>query len=413
MSSQSNVNEGHYRQYLQAATDEELQTIIDLLPSAKSKKELKRSFEGLKNDARIRQSDQMKIENHLRNFELNKDFVTLKETLVQRRSEQLSNVQKETKEAIKQGASEISYTLFNQDGEAEKFEFVLEEIPREQALNIIKISPLNARTTEILPPHVVADVMSTLPNGQKEAAFGYRVGNTIYLFDGLRRISAYHHIDTDRPFRIYVTDKELNLFHYQSYDLMDLAKLARTPLQNLTHWLKLAKMAGVKIGKSFSEEDHASTEDTERFFKSIGVSYNTYKAYANFETISPELIALAPDQHRLTKTELTSLVQQQKEIIKSDQPLEEVISNFSDTESKDNKDFVNRFKTFVSSDVLKKESPSKETVTLFKKGSKLVKCSTSKNSNNSYNVSIQTKQLTAKNLEKLTQLLDSFVEEVK
>ncbi|BBM67810.1 MULTISPECIES: hypothetical protein [Vibrio] len=412
MSSQQNVNAGHYRQYLQAATDEELKAIIDLLPTAKLKKELKRSFEGLQTDTRIRQGDQTKIENQLRSFESNKDFVALRETLVQRRTEQLSNVQKETKEAIKQGASEISYTLFNQHGEAEKFDFVLEEIPRDEALTIIKISPLNARTTEILPPHVVADVMSTLPHGQKEAAFGYRVGNTIYLFDGLRRISAYHHIDTDRPFRIYVTDKELNLFHYQSYDLMDLAKLARTPLQNLTHWLKLAEMAGVKIGKSFTKEEHASAEDTERFFDSVGVSYNTYKAYANFETISPELIAITPDQHRLSKTQLTSLVQQQKAITKSNQPLEEVIGSYSDSESANNKEFIERFKSFVSSNVLNKQEPQKTTETLYKSGSKVVKKTMVKNNNKTFDVSISAKRISAKNLEILEKLIGTFTDDL-
>ncbi|WP_224067893.1 ParB N-terminal domain-containing protein [Vibrio penaeicida] len=412
MSSTMQVNAAHYRQYLQAATQEEIEKIIGFLPSQKLQKDLKRSFIGLNQGNRVKQTDATKIESQLKNFEANEKFSSLRKELVQRRSEQVSGERKEVQEAIKQGATSVTYTLANLNGESDEFIFNLEDIPRDEALNIIKISPLNARTDEILPAHVVTDIMETLPNGQKEAAFGYRVGDTIYLFDGLRRFSAYNHIETDRPFRIYVTDKEFSIFHYQSYDLMDLAKLGRTPLQSLKHWLKLAEEAGLKLGKKFSTAEQTPKEEVEAFFKSVGVSYNTYRVYSKFESLHPALVGRAPDEHRLSKTDLTALVRQQSEIEKSGKVIEEVVANFPCNENANNKDFINGFKTYVTEKVLNAEAePLTTSRILFNQSSKTVKLTEKAHSKYS-DLTLTAKRLSKKNKADLEALIQKFVNEL-
>lgn len=70
MSSTMQVNAAHYRQYLQAATQEEIEKIIGFLPSQKLQKDLKRSFIGLNQGNRVKQTDATKIESQLKNFEI-------------------------------------------------------------------------------------------------------------------------------------------------------------------------------------------------------------------------------------------------------------------------------------------------------------------------------------------------------
>ncbi|EOA8958801.1 ParB N-terminal domain-containing protein [Vibrio harveyi] len=301
----------NFKIYLRQLLDSEIETFIQFAaPSQKSA--LKRGIIAIRSGQVSHSTINRNVDKYIQLYSNESILQSLIDVLIVRAKNNEIQNKIVNNEAIKSGSENLSLSLANENGRYINVPFVLHELNREDALNQIEISEFNARDSDMLKPQDVAGLIATLPNGQREPAWAYRFNKKLYIFDGLRRFTAFKLTETISSFKVYVTDTILNIYMYASYDSLSEEKLERTPFEQAKFWFALAEKDGLKIGNSYGKEEKSSKDDVQDFCLRFNISYNTFAKYIRLLDLQIEWRQAMPFSSTLTIKQLESLLKLQK-----------------------------------------------------------------------------------------------------
>lgn len=307
----SDTRTKNFKIYLRQILDTEVDLFIKFAaPSQKAA--LKRGIVAIRSGQVANSTVNRHVDKYIQLYRTKDELKSLIDILVVRAQDAESLKHVTNTKAIKSGEESLCLSLADENGRYVDVPFELHELSRNEALEIIEISEFNARDAEMLKPQDVAGLIKTLPKGQREPAWAYRLNGKLFIFDGLRRFTAFKLSDAVRTFKIYVTDVVLNIYMYASYDNLSEEKLERTPYEQGKFWLALAEKDGLRIGDSFNKDEKSPKEDVQDFCLRFNISYNTFAKYIRLLALDIEWRKAMPFTSTLTIKQLESLLKLQK-----------------------------------------------------------------------------------------------------
>lgn len=300
----------NFKIYLRQILDEEIETFIQFASSSQ-KTALKRGVTAIRDGQVSNSTINRHVDKYIKSNSTRSELEELIQNLIARASKTENQTSSTNSKALKSGSDQLTLHLADENGRYNAVPFVLQELERSQALEIIEISEFNAREAENLKPQDVAGIIKTLPKGQREPAWAYRAHGKLYIFDGLRRFTAFKLCEEVKTFKLYVTDVAFNIFMYASYDNLSEDKLERTPYEQGKYWLALAEKDNLKITDRYHKDEKSTKDEVKDFCQRFNISYNTFVKYLRLLKLDSSWRKAMPFTSTLTIKQLEDLLKLQ------------------------------------------------------------------------------------------------------
>ena len=300
----------NFKIYLRQILDEEIESFIQFASSSQ-KAALKRGVTAIRDGQVSNSTVNRHVDKYIKSNSTELELENLIQSLIARASKAENQASSTNTKALKSGSDQLTLHLADENGRYHAIPFELHELERDQALELIEVSEFNARESENLKPQDVAGIVKTLPKGQREPAWAYRLHGKLYIFDGLRRFTAFKLCEDVKTFKLYITNAAFNIFMYASYDNLSEDKLERTPYEQGKYWLALAEKDNLKITEQYNKDEKSTKDEVKDFCQRFDISYNTFVKYLRLLKLDSSWRKAMPFTSTLTIKQLEDLLKLQ------------------------------------------------------------------------------------------------------
>lgn len=372
----------NFKIYLRQILDKEIAIFIQFASSSQ-KSALKRGVIAIRDGQVSNSTVNRHVDKYIKSNSTKPELENLIQDLISRASKAEEKASSSNSEALKSGLDRLTLHLANENGRYNAVNFELLELDREQALEVIEISEFNAREAENLKPQDVAGIIKTLPKGQREPAWAYRANGKLYIFDGLRRFTAFKLCEDVKTFKLYVTEEAFSIFMYASYDNLSEDKLERTPYEQGKYWLALAEKDNLKITDQYSKDEKSTREEIRDFCQRFNIAYNTFLKYLRLLKLDSSWRKAMPFTSTLTIKQLENLLKLQIKCHEHNIDLNGLIASVATPDfdeestnktenSRANKKFIDALSSSIAQMVVDVESTEDVTRELYRNGDTVV-----------------------------------------